>query len=375
MDEGEAQSHSSSPGARLAAAREQAGMTLPQAAERLRLDVATLQALEAGRFDTLGAAVFVRGHLRHYAELVGLPLDEIDAAYAASSAKLAPQPDLRRTTTLPGNSAPRRISLPPRAALIGAIVLVLVALVWWAMRVAPGPRQGAVPAGSSPTAAPAGEAPGAATGAPAVDAAQPPPVSEPTAPRTDGAASPKPAAPASKEPGARDAAAAFRDVVLGTRAQAAPVADAAAAGVSPMAPKPASPTAAATVAPKPASVRVRLAIRFNQDSWTEIYDARGATLFHDFGSAGSERRVSGLAPLRVLLGNPDGVSVELDGHPVALKAAAESGRPQRFLLDSAGRLGEVPTTQAPSTTPAAITPATTSPAAVTPSATPPAAPR
>src|SRR5471030_2302433 len=105
MEEGAAQSQTSSPGARLAAAREQSGMTLVEAAERLRLDVATLQALEAGRFDMLGAAVFVRGHLRHYAELLGLPLDEIDAAYAASSARLAPQPDLRRTSTLPGNSA------------------------------------------------------------------------------------------------------------------------------------------------------------------------------------------------------------------------------------------------------------------------------
>src|ERR1700681_1095393 len=156
MDEGAAQSHSSSPGARLAAARERAGMTLLQAAERLRLDVATLQALEAGRFQTLGAAVFVRGHLRHYAELVGLPLDEIDAAYAASSARLAPQPDLRRTTTLPGNSASRGFSLPPRAALIGAIVLVLVALVWWAMRVPPGGRRHAAnPAIASPASSPA----------------------------------------------------------------------------------------------------------------------------------------------------------------------------------------------------------------------------
>ena len=46
MDEGAAQSHSGNPGARLAAAREAAGMTLPQVAERLRLDIATLQALE-----------------------------------------------------------------------------------------------------------------------------------------------------------------------------------------------------------------------------------------------------------------------------------------------------------------------------------------
>src|SRR6202023_3603220 len=105
MDEGAAQSHSSGPGARLAAAREHAGMTQLQAAERLRLDVATLQALEAGRFEALGATVFVRGPLRHYDELVGLPVDEIEAAYTASSAKLGAQPDLRRTTTLPGNAA------------------------------------------------------------------------------------------------------------------------------------------------------------------------------------------------------------------------------------------------------------------------------
>jgi cytoskeleton protein RodZ len=326
MDEGEAQSHSSSPGARLAAAREQAGMTLAQAAERLRLDVATLQALESGRFQTLGAAVFVRGHLRHYAELVGLPLDEIDAAYAASSAKLAPQPDLRRTTTLPGNSPPRGVSLPPRAALIGAIVLVLVALVWWAMRVAPGQRHGG-PAGASPAASPGADAQG---GAPPDTMAAPPAAAEPPALRSDAAANGKPATSASKETAApdanpkdsrpRDAASAFRE----------PAAD-----------------AAATAAPKATSVRVRLTVRFNQDSWTEIYDAKGATLFHDFGGAGSERRVSGTAPLRVLLGNPDGVSIELDGHPVALKPAADSGRPQRFLLDSAGRLGDVPTPQAP----------------------------
>jgi cytoskeleton protein RodZ len=327
MEEGAAQSHSGSPGARLAAAREQAGMTVLQAAESLRLDVATLQALEAGRFQTLGATVFVRGHLRHYAELVGLPVDEIEAAYAASSAKLAPQPDLRRTPTLPGNAAPHGVSLPPRAALIGAIVLVLAALVWWAMRVPPGRRAGA--AAPPPASVPAPEAhnPGAAAGgaaAGAVDAGpQVPAASAPAAARSE-PASPKAAAVSvakdstARDAGSRDTTAMVRDVVLGTKPGAA------AAGKD------------------AASVRVRLAIRFNQDSWIEVYDAHGATLFHDFGGAGSERRVSGTAPLRVLLGNPDGVTVELNGHPVALKPAAESGRPQRFLLDSDGAMGDVP---------------------------------
>ena len=67
----------------------------------------------------------------------------------------------------------------------------------------------------------------------------------------------------------------------------------------------------------------------------EIYDAHGATLYHDFGSAGSERRVSGAAPLRVLLGNPDGVTLEVDGHPVALRPAAESGSRNAFCWTTA----------------------------------------
>ena len=158
MDEGAGQSHSGNPGARLAAAREAAGMTLPQVAERLRLDIATLQALEAGRFETLGAAVFVRGHLRHYAELLGLPVEEIEAAYAASAARLAPLPDLRRTTTLPGTSASRGVALPPWAALIGAIVLVLAAWIWWAVRVPAGHLHAANPPSAS-TSTPAAPSP------------------------------------------------------------------------------------------------------------------------------------------------------------------------------------------------------------------------
>lgn len=346
MDEGAAQSHSSSPGARLAAARERAGMTLLQAAERLRLDVATLQALEAGRFEALGATVFVRGHLRHYAELVGVPVDEIEAAYAASSAKLAPQPDLRRTSTLPGNASPRGVSLPPLAALIGAIVLVVAALVWWAMRVPPGRRHGAIPAASSPAPAlaQASKAANAAADA-AVDAGPETPAV--IAARSEAALSAKTATPASRDVGSKDAAAAFRDMVQAPKPTTTTTVAAAAAAAG----KDSAPAA------KLSGGRVRLAIRFKQDSWIEIYDARGATLFHDFGGAGSERRVSGAAPLRVLLGNPDGVSVELDGHPLALRPAADSGRPQRFLLDSAGRMSDIPATQsqrpasAPSTPP------------------------
>jgi len=59
------------PGERLRLARERKGLGLEQVAESLRLETGTVQALERGDYARIGAAVFVRGFLRRYAELVG----------------------------------------------------------------------------------------------------------------------------------------------------------------------------------------------------------------------------------------------------------------------------------------------------------------
>jgi cytoskeleton protein RodZ len=321
MEEGAAQSQASAPGARLAAAREHAGMTVLQAAERLRLDVATLEALEAGRFQTLGAAVFVRGHLRHYAELLGLPVEEIDAAYAASSARLAPQPDLRHTRTLPGTGPAGGVSLPPRAALIGAIVLVLAAWVWWAMRVPSGGHRSSTPPPA--TSAPAPSAPSAA-----------PALAQPSTRPSEL----PPAAAAASASAPNSAVGAHSDASAGKSASSKQAAAKEATSKQASAKEASSKDAVAKGAP------VRLAVKFNQDSWLEVYDSHSVTLYRDVGEAGSERHISGPGPLHVLIGNPDGVSLELDGHPVALQSAAESGRPQRFLLDSSGHMSDVPAT-------------------------------
>ena len=70
-----------SPGARLRAARERKGLTLPEAADALRLDHTLLEAIERDDFAALGAPVFAKGHLRKYAALVGEPADDILLAY------------------------------------------------------------------------------------------------------------------------------------------------------------------------------------------------------------------------------------------------------------------------------------------------------
>lgn len=122
------------PGAWLAAAREQAGLSLMQAADRLHLDVSAVKALEAGRFEVLGAAVHVRGHLRRYAELLGLPAPEVEKQFL----QLHPArstPDLRHGAGLLQKSDAGRRALRPGTAALGALVIVIIGVVLWARRV------------------------------------------------------------------------------------------------------------------------------------------------------------------------------------------------------------------------------------------------
>jgi cytoskeleton protein RodZ len=111
----------------------------------------------------------------------------------------------------------------------------------------------------------------------------------------------------------------------------------------------AGPAAANPAAPKESTAKVDLGLKFRQGSWAEIYDAAGTRLFSEFGSAGSERRLNGTAPLSILLGDASAVSLELDGQPVALGDSAMGGSALRFSLDGGGRLFDV---QAPHPAPA-----------------------
>jgi cytoskeleton protein RodZ len=78
----------SSPGARLRREREAQGISPQQAAESLNLDTMVLAHLEANEFATLGAPVFVKGHLRRYTTMLGLDQDEIVSLYEHSTQQL-----------------------------------------------------------------------------------------------------------------------------------------------------------------------------------------------------------------------------------------------------------------------------------------------
>jgi len=113
-------------GARLRSAREARGLTTLQAAEKLHVDARILEALEAEDFAALGAAVYVRGHLRRYADLVGEAPAELLSLYTAATP--APGPDLTR---IPHQGPPGRSSRLVALALLLLVGIAVAGVVWW----------------------------------------------------------------------------------------------------------------------------------------------------------------------------------------------------------------------------------------------------
>ena len=116
-------------GARLRAGRERVGLTVLQAAEKLHLDPKMLEALEAERFDGFGAPVFVRGHLRNYADLVGERFVELLQLFDAGGERTS-VPDLRRAPRAPRPPDRRRLLVP---ALVVTVGILLACTIWWVL--------------------------------------------------------------------------------------------------------------------------------------------------------------------------------------------------------------------------------------------------
>ena len=112
---------SGSPGAMLAAAREERKLELATVAESTGVPRDVLAALESDDWEHLDAPVYVRGYLRKYARLLGL--------YALSAAPHDPAIHAHATA---GAGGPRDVHwLIPVTGLVVLIVLVLVGLWGW----------------------------------------------------------------------------------------------------------------------------------------------------------------------------------------------------------------------------------------------------
>ena len=115
------------PGARLREAREAAGITVERVATSLLLDSDTIRALEADAFDRLPAPTFVRGYLRGYARVVGLPAGPILEMYNRRGFEPPPL-----ATGVSESSQAHTSDTAVRVVTYAvAVVLVVLVALWW----------------------------------------------------------------------------------------------------------------------------------------------------------------------------------------------------------------------------------------------------
>ena len=262
------------PGAALAAARDAAQLSVAEVARHLRLSVAQVEALEAGDFERLPGPVFVRGFIRNYARLVKLNPDVLLPQVEPELAGLPHSPE-----TPPSQNIPFPPERPSRWPILGLLILVVLAgLVFYEFYWTEHRPASDVPAAAVPPvpAAPV--------------AVQPEP---PAAPETTAIPAP-----------------AVADAPLPT-----PVGEA---------PKIAEPDAASPqpAAAQPAAVSMHadggVHLVFSEESWVEIQDRDGKVVLSQLNPQGSEKRVSGRAPLSIVIGNAHAVRLTYNGRPVDL---------------------------------------------------------
>jgi cytoskeletal protein RodZ len=117
--------------------RERLGLTLEEVERSTRIRVNRLEALEAGKFDTLPSEVQLHGFLRNYADFLGLDAHEIlDKLASLSDGERKSRPLLRRTQPdarsfqKPGSSAGRSVT---EILLSGGILVAVAALFIWGL--------------------------------------------------------------------------------------------------------------------------------------------------------------------------------------------------------------------------------------------------
>ena len=269
-------------GARLRGARERSRLTILQAAEKLHLDPDILEALEANDFAALGAPVYVKGHLRHYAELVGESPEALFELYAQETR--VPPPDLTRIPKpLPDDGG--KLVAPAVLVVIGFAV---AGTVWWVLALSH--HQWATTV-SRPVPV-------------SVVAATTPVQQEQPAPATQ------------------------------------PVGLALAAGIA-QSPAHAG-IASGVVPPAAAGPKIDAVFTYSADSWTEVYDATGRRLLYGMSTGSVTRKLAGVAPLSVMLGDASDVTIEVSGRPASISRFVRSDHTARFLIAADGRVLAAP---------------------------------
>jgi cytoskeleton protein RodZ len=248
--------------------REAQGLSAADVARQLKLALRQVEALEAGEYERLPGATFVRGFVRNYARLL----------------QLDPEPlldllrDVQKTAPAPAiSSRNQNIALSGRSGkfwlwiLVGIVLVVIIApLVVYELLQGQPLAARKVRSAPSPVQLPH---------------AVPEPAPVPVAPPVTGM----------QEPVQEQAGSASEPV--NAEKVAAP------------------PEAVSKVA---AAGESTIRLNFLADAWVEVRDGRGVRIYSQLGEKGSEQTVVGKPPLSVVIGNAGNVRMTYNGKPVDL---------------------------------------------------------
>jgi cytoskeleton protein RodZ len=282
--------------------REALGLSLRDVAEALKIKLAYLAALEAGRPDLLPGPTYAIGFVRAYGEHLKLDGNEMLRRFKAESTALDTKPDLAFPMPLDERS------MPGGSMLLVALILALCGYGTWYYlatgershpeRVAEVPEV-LLPPAVEPTASSAAEA--APVNQPAVSAeAAPPPFPAPGSEPGRAAGPPEAVAPAPtvSPPTSQTAALAASPAAATVSAEPTP------------APQGDEPHAYGLVG-GPA----RVVIRATADSWIQIRDTDQSTLFARVLKAGESYRVPDRPGISLRTGNAGGLEITVDDQP------------------------------------------------------------
>jgi cytoskeleton protein RodZ len=259
---------SAAPNVRLSQARQAQNLTTAEVARRLKLSVWQVEALESGEYQRLPGVVFVRGFIRNYARLLKLEPEELVHAASSLLPQPAPSPETPPSRDIPFPTAASSRWKSYAAAAAGIVALLAVYEYFFSDE-------------------------------PVTVATKPGPVA---------------ALPSSQQP---------RAVVPTKKPQEAPVRQPAIAEAPPPQIAEATPAAAPTSASPPRE-RVthpdarEVSFVFDEESWVEIRDRNDQTIFAQLNQAGTTRRVSGVPPLHIVVGNSQGVRMSYAGRDIDL---------------------------------------------------------
>ena len=254
-------------GAALKQAREQQGLAIDDVAQQLKFAPRQIESLEHERFERLPGPTIARGMVRNYARLLKLDPEPLLERMGAREAA-APQPAKRESALrppVPFSDGARRSTIVYAGFSIGLLVLVgAVAYEWQQEKATPQFVAPAQPQRPEPVQPVAAAAP-----------AQPAPLEEKHV---------EPAPP--------------MVVTLDKTAVEKPL--------------------------PPGMHRVVLRVTA-EEAWLEVRDNAGRSLISSLNPAGTERSVRGRAPLELVIGNPEHVTLTHNGKPVDLTPYTKVG--------------------------------------------------